>query len=138
VELWWYRATLDRRADLSPSYADGDTVRVLLDQGTGSRQSEDLRLLGVSAPEINDPGGLECRGFLLDFIASAPAWNWPLLCRTVPNTNPEPTQRRSFVRYMADIWHLDRYDGAVAVAGRHLNGELRAFLALHSEWGSGS
>jgi hypothetical protein len=56
---------------------------------------------------------------------------WPLYVMTEPNTNPEPTERRSFVRYIGTVYdYADRR--------RCLNVDLAGFLAQHLEWGSGT
>lgn len=37
------------------SVSDGDTVRVMLDKGHGTYQNYAIRLIGINAPEMNDP-----------------------------------------------------------------------------------
>jgi hypothetical protein len=141
VDLWHYRAALDVKPDLSPEYADGDTVALIQDRGGDVRSAERIRLLDVKAPERGQLGYHECRSYVLDFVATAPLFGrsrWPLLVRTIPNSNPEPDEIQSLVRYVGEVWHIDRYDGRNATPGRHLNSELRAFLALHPEWPSGN
>jgi endonuclease YncB( thermonuclease family) len=43
---------------------DGDTVRVLIDLGFSVRYAADVRLLGLNAIELGDPGGIEAKAHL--------------------------------------------------------------------------
>jgi hypothetical protein len=120
----------DYRARLTRPY-DGDSFWVEFDQGMGSRQEEELRLLNVSAPEKYQTGGLECRDFVAAWFRQCSATRrWPLYVVTVPNNSLEPVERRTFVRYLATV--SDITDPA-----RVLNVELGLFLSQHPEWGSG-
>jgi endonuclease YncB( thermonuclease family) len=48
--------------DLLDAYAiDGDTARVTVDCGFGAAFRFDLRLAGINAPELRDPGGVEAK-----------------------------------------------------------------------------
>jgi hypothetical protein len=112
--LWTYRAAL-------LEVTDGDTLRVLLDTGFHGRQQEDLRLVDVWAPELRDEGGPEAQQFVTAWMGSlVPTLRWPLLVATSPNTNPEPEERRTFTRYVADVWDVNQT--------RHLNADLRTYL----------
>jgi hypothetical protein len=119
-----YRAALVR-------IVDGDSAVLAMDTGFGGRQEEELRLLGVSAPEHNQPGGLECRDFLIAWFAQCtPTRRWNVLVDTLPNHTLEPNERRSFVRYLANVRDITEPD-------RVLNEDLARFLAQHPEWGHG-
>jgi hypothetical protein len=121
--MWNYRATI-------LEVVDGDTVRTLIDQGLHGRQQEDLRLVDVWAPESGHPGGTETEMFVRGWMASLDkSRRWPIEVDTVPNTRPEPEERRSFVRYAADVRDI--------VTQRSLNDTVREFLAGHPEWGGG-
>jgi hypothetical protein len=122
--MWDYRAQL-LRVD------DADTIVILADQGFSGRQEEAIRLADVSAPELRDPGGAESKAFTQAWAAQLSLLRWPLYVMTQPNTNPEPSERRSFVRYIGTVYdYADR--------GRCLNDDLAAFLAQHPEWGTGT
>jgi endonuclease YncB( thermonuclease family) len=122
--MWDYRAQLIR-------IDDADTIVILADQGFSGRQEEAIRLADVSAPELRDPGGAESKAFTQAWAGQLPLLRWPLYVMTQPNTNPEPSERRSFVRYIGTVYdYADR--------SRCLNDDLAAFLAQHPEWGSGS
>jgi hypothetical protein len=127
--VWEYRAR-------SLKVLDGDTVRLLVDLGFYTFRRIDLRLLEVGAPELHEPGGVETRDYVEQWIHDAGAGlDWPLLIRTQITKLVEPTERQSFTRYIGDILdHLDVFDRD----GRHLNADLRAYLAEHPEWGPGS
>lgn len=101
-----------------------------IDTGFGGRQQEEIRLLNFSAPEHNQPGGLECRDFATAWFGQVAVRRWPLHVITVPNTTPEPTERRTFVRYLATV-------SDIAAPGRVLNVDLAGFLTQHPEWGHG-
>lgn len=122
--MWEYRARLVR-------VVDGDTIVALMDTGFGGRQEEHLRLEGVSAPELGQPGGQEARQFAIEWAASASVRSWPLLIRTQPNSNIEPTERRTLTRYLAKVLYINS-------SFPSLNSMLRVYLAEHPEWGTGS
>jgi hypothetical protein len=120
----------DYRGRLTRPY-DGDSFFVELDQGMGSRQEEELRLLNVSAPEKYQPGGLESRDFVAAWFGQLSAIRkWPLYVVTVPNLTIEPVERRTFVRYLATV-------SDIVAPSRVLNAELALFLSQHPEWGHG-
>ena len=122
--MWDYRARLVR-------VVDGDSVFAEMDVGFGARVEEEIRLIGVSAPEHYQPGGLECRDFTAAWFKQLSATRkWPVAVRTTPNTTLEPLERRTFVRYLAVISDITEPD-------RVLNADLATFLAQHPEWGHG-
>lgn len=57
----------DKRAEYLNNI-DGNTVKVVLDQGFGDTKLVTVRLLGVYAPEISKPGGPECKKFVSDWF----------------------------------------------------------------------
>lgn len=109
--MWTYRALVLR-------VLDGDTVRLLVDLGFYARQQVDLRLKDVAAPELNQPGGPEAREFVATWLASTPRLDWPLVVTTEVTHAVEPTQTRTFARYVGDIWSGDR----------HLNADINQYL----------
>lgn len=119
--MWDYRAALIR-------VIDGDTLVLLIDQGFGGRQEEHIRLLGVSAPELRQPGGVEARQYTLDWCSQLPPGRWPLKLATAPNTNNDPDERRTLTRYL----------GVVSDGPRHLGADLAQWLGQHPEWGHGT
>lgn len=121
-----YRAQLIR-------IVDADSLVMLLDLGFGSRQEEELRLLRVSAPERREPGGDTAQRYVAEWFAAQtdPNRRWPWRVRTAPNTLVEPTERRTFIRYLADVT-------AAGDPTVNLNSDLAAYLAAHPEWGHGS
>jgi len=137
VDLWWFRVSTIK-------VLDGDTIRFLLDNGLGSRQQEDIRLQDVGAPESGQPGGSETKLYVEDWLtawAVTKDFRWPFLVQTQPNTNPEPTERRSFVRYIGRVFPVISYNpggGGEVTFGRELNADIRSFLSTHPEWGSGA
>jgi endonuclease YncB( thermonuclease family) len=119
-----YRAALSR-------VIDGDSAVLLIDVGFGARVEEEIRLLGVSAPERYQPGGLECRDFVAAWFKQLPQTRrWPLEVRTTPNTTLEPLERRTFVRFLATVSDITDPDNC-------LNAALAVFLSQHPEWGHG-
>lgn len=119
--MWEYRANLVR-------VIDGDTLVILLDLGVSVRAEEHIRLVDVRAPEMSQPGGLETREYVKARMTQLPPLRWPLTVRTVPNTNPEPDERRTLVRYLGTV---------LALPGYSLNADVNSFLAEHPEWGTG-
>lgn len=94
----------DKRAQLVSVY-DGDTLTMVLDQGFGDSKEIDVRLLGVFAPELRQPGGRETRQFVVDWLAyRAGAVKWPWLVVTSRTADHETT---TFARYVATVSTLD-------------------------------
>lgn len=90
-----------------------------------------MRLLDVHAPERSEPGGPETTQFVAAWLAAVDLGRrWPLVVRTDPSSLREPTERRTFVRYLATVYRA-------GVAGRSLNDDVTAFLAAHPGWGPG-
>jgi hypothetical protein len=121
--MWDYRAALVR-------VVDGDTVVLEIDQGFSGRQEEHIRLLDVRAPEKSQPGGVDTWQYVQHWAEQLPATRWPLRVMTVPNTNPEPSERRTLTRYLGTVVQL-------AIPFRNLNADVTAYLAEHPEWGPG-
>jgi hypothetical protein len=123
--MWEYRARLI-------NVHDGDTVTLEMDTGFGGRQQEAIRLLGVFAPELSQPGGNETRDFVVAWmrVVNIIGTMWPLLVTTLPTLTSEPTERQSFTRYIGSISDIQNH----AV---QLNTAVNAFLATHPEWGPG-
>jgi|SRR5215216_144680 len=123
--MWDYRAAALR-------VIDGDTVVFLTDTGFHGRQEVELRLAEVSAPELNQLGGLETKAFVVGWIEQngAPLMRWPFRMQTQVNTNPEPAEKRSFTRYIGWIHSF--------ATSRSLNMDVIDYLDQHPQWGSGS
>jgi hypothetical protein len=115
---------------------DGDTILFISDLGRGVFDEAPIRLKGVFAPETSQPGGKESAKFLalcmseVEERAAAHHLRWPFVVVTEPNTNPEPDERQSFVRYIGTVYARD--------TGECINDEMAAFLASHPEWGGGT
>jgi endonuclease YncB( thermonuclease family) len=123
VRLFDYRARAIR-------VLDGDTVVILVDVGFFSRVQVEIRLADVHAPEHDEPGGFEAKARLQFWLDALPQRTWPLYVQTQKTSTEEPTERRSFTRYV----------GTVAVLGdssRSLNKYMIDYLAEHPEWGPG-
>jgi hypothetical protein len=122
---------------------DGDTIVLTLDQGLGDRSEEPIRLIGVRAPERGEVGWLEARMFTVEWCERlSRATRWPLYVRTLPNTSFDPTEKRSFVRWLGEVYEVMlplRINPATnwPYLARNLNVEVQAFLDLHPEWGPG-
>jgi len=121
--VWTYRAALI-------GVIDGDTLRLEIDLGFHVRTQQDIRLLAVSAPETNQPGGTEATEWVTDWLDHLGVLRWPLLVTTSLSRSPEPDERRTFTRYLGIVEDI--------VTGRDLNTELLTYLAQHPEWGSGT
>jgi hypothetical protein len=115
---------------------DGDTVRLSLDRGLdGTETPEWIRLggpgkgspLNVYAPELHEPGGIECRDFAqmwLDLTARGSSGRWPLLVETWKTRGDE--SKVTLGRYLGDVIDLD---------GNSLNLAVAAFVAEHGHGG---
>jgi endonuclease YncB( thermonuclease family) len=121
--MWTYRAALIQ-------VIDGDTLRLDIDLGFHVRTQQDIRLLAVSAPERNQPGGEEATTWVEDWLDHLVALRWPLLVTTAISRIAEPDEKRTFTRYLGTITDI--------VDGRNLNTDLADYLTQHPEWGSGT
>jgi micrococcal nuclease len=77
---------------------DGDTVRLNIDLGFSCFHVLDLRLEGFSAPELDEPDGMKCKG-QLERLLSDPT----VMVHTVKTQNG--TDKRSFARYIGTIYN---------------------------------
>lgn len=82
---------------LAAEAVDGDTARVLCDCGFGIRFAFDLRLAGIDAPELGEPGGPEAKAALQALL------DRPGLVAVVHrrDTGGYP---RSFARWIGELW----------------------------------
>lgn len=127
--MWEYRAT---RPAIG-GYNDGDTVRLLVDVGFTGRMEVDVRLAYVMAPEARQAGGKEAARYVLDWLhahSGDGTRRWPYRLITTPNTAAEPTERRTFARWVGVVYSM--------ASGECLNDRLRGYLAEHPEWGAGT
>jgi len=121
--MWEYRAKLKR-------VVDGDSLYLVLDLGLFVWRPVEIRLLNVYAPEHNQPGGQETKQFVVNWMLGLnETLEWPMLVTTSITKQTEPTEKQTFVRYIADVRDIAR--------NRWLNDNLRAWLLMHDEWGGG-
>jgi endonuclease YncB( thermonuclease family) len=74
---------------------DGDTVTVIVDhEWAGLMSEEEIRIYGINAPELYDPGGIEAREFLAVFLPP----NTQLVF--TPQRLKSGKMKRSFTRYV--------------------------------------
>jgi micrococcal nuclease len=80
---------------------DGDTIRADIDLGRDIWvRNEPLRLLGIDAPEIGKPGGIEAR----DYLRSQLPIGATITIRTVKD------KTEKYGRLLATIWDNDHGD----------------------------
>ncbi len=108
--MYDYQAKLER-------VTDGDTVRYLIDMGMYVRSAHAIRLLGVFAPELNDPGGREARAFVSEWHAihqhDESLAGWPYLIVTEKD-------RQTFNRYIGVVTCMS--------CGAPLNDDVNTYL----------
>jgi endonuclease YncB( thermonuclease family) len=111
----------DKRAEYVDNH-DGDTIKVNLDQGFGDiKENVNIRLMGVWAPELSQPGGVECRDFVRQWFADHdvnPRWNFIV---TTARMKVADSEQMTFNRYVAVVTSLDGSD--------NLNLDISAFVA---------
>lgn len=96
---------------------DGDTIRLRIDNGFGSRAVEWIRLQDVWAPELDDPGGPEAKGYCAEWFADHASDG---LVRVTTFRTSAPLEirfRQSFTRYIGVV---------TALNGNELNSYLTA------------
>jgi hypothetical protein len=105
---------------------DGDTLYdVYVDEGERHYHYEDIRLLGVFAPELDDPGGPECRQFVLDWIKDVLASygnnppKWPFV-RINARMKVKDAEQKTLDRFVSTITNMD--------GTRNLNAEIIQFI----------
>ena len=130
---------------------DGDTFWVLADVGFEARCEPSLRLLDVHAPELfamalprrDQPGAAEVRdfvnGWLMGAQAAAHPRRWYLWVDTVMTGTAEPTERRTFARWLATVWRIVDCPtwGRGGAINFSLNYQVGLFLSGHPEWPPG-
>lgn len=132
--MWDNRARRSDKARIRGD--DGDTVLLISDLGRGISDEAPIRLKGCWAPERGHAGYAEAAKFLdlamseVEERARAHKMRWPFIVVTEKNTNPEPDERRSLVRFIGEVFAYD--------TGESINDEVIAFLASHPEWGGGT
>ena len=89
-------------------WIDGDTVKALVDLGFGVWQSVTLRVVGVDAPERNQPGFEEASAFVNTL---APVESVVI----VQTIKPGDAAAQTFGRWLARVWTPDGVDVAEAV-----------------------
>lgn len=108
---------------------DGDTIKVYVDCGgpNEKRETWDIRFKAVFAPELSQPGGVECRDFVQAWIDNnGDGTEWPFLLETFRTPRSD-----------ADVMTFSRYVGIVTSAsGRSLNADVQAFV-IASGYGGG-
>lgn len=100
---------------------DGDTLNsVLVDRGSDDYSTWSVRLKDVWAPEKHEPGGRECRDFVLGWLSDhADGSEWPFLLETFRT----PSSDR-------DVLTFSRYVGVIRSAdGSCLNDAVTAFVS---------
>lgn len=108
----------DRRASLV-RVKDGDTFVAVLDQGFRDTKEIDVRLYGVWAPEMGEPGGPETKAFVEQWFTSLPAGKWPFIVTTM-RMKVADREQTTLERYVANVTSLD--------GSRSLNLEVNAFV----------
>jgi hypothetical protein len=140
----------DYRAKLSDKIRkrgdDGDTVLLVWDQGRDTHGEEAVRLSGVWAPELGEPGYQDAADYLHGLLASATqsalkgGRRWPFHLFTEPNTATEPSERESFTRFIGELYILRvgfQSPGWIPDPDYSINRMMISFLASHPEWGKG-
>lgn len=99
---------------------DGDTLRVMLDQGFGDTKTIDLRLLDTWAPEHDEQGGQETRAHAVEWLDqhNPDGDEWPYVV-TLKRTRGDAHEVVTFGRFV----------GVLANAqGDSLNAAVNAFV----------
>lgn len=117
----------DRRARIENVH-DGDTVTAVLDQGFGDTKTIKVRLLGVYAPELTQPGGEATREFVNRWLTetAAPSSTWTHTVTTARTVRSD-TEVTTLGRYVATVTSLD--------GTRNLNAEVAEYVAAHGYGG---
>ena len=112
----------DRRARI-PENHDGDTITAELDQGFGDTKTITVRLAGVFAPELKQPGGPETTAFVHDWVTSRSSGSWPFVCTTVRTRTDH------------EVETLGRYVAYITCGAESLNDAITEFIAARGYGG---
>lgn len=125
--MTWRGMTPDPREGIETVH-DADTVYLTTDQGDAWRHVRKCRLQDVYAPELKDPGGPECRQFVLDWVHrwELSGLKWPFSVDTVTNTKYWDV--KTLDRYVCVVWNADRT--------QQLNSTIQKFIT-DNKYGSG-
>ena len=117
----------DKRAKIIDVH-DGDTVTAVLDQGFGDTKQIKVRLFGVFAPELSQPGGPETRQHLEAMLHAEEltGYTWPVIITTA-RTPRSDVEVETLGRYVATITGLDQT--------RNINLELAAWITAQGYGG---
>lgn len=118
----WERARVPTPGDVAEPVHDGDTIWLQLDRGFRDHSIRDLRLYGVYAPELSQPGGAETRAFVLRWLNERRALlaaGWPLAVDTL-RVRDNSHEQQTLARYLAIVWSADR--------SACLNDDITAFV----------
>ena len=96
----------DRRAQILDVH-DGDTLHAVLDQGFGDSKEITVRLLGVWAPELSQPGGPETRAFVKAWLDTHSAAPDGLVVVTTARTPRSDKEVVTLSRYVATVTSMD-------------------------------
>lgn len=99
----------DRRAEYVDNH-DGDNATMILDQGFYDTKRIEVRLNGVWAPELKQPGGPDCQVFVRNWFHSRlikPRWNFVVWTTPMPRADRE---LKTLDRYVANITSMDPHD----------------------------
>lgn len=117
----------DRRAEYLENH-DGDTVRMVLDQGFDDTKTVAVRLLGVFAPELKQQGGPECRAFVEAWfqsrLSTSTRWGFVVTTARMKVADREQT---TLSRYVGTVTSLDGTD--------NLNLDVMAFIVSNGYGG---
>ncbi len=110
----------DKRAEYL-SNKDGNSIKMVLDQGFGDTKLVDIRLLGVNAPTLTQTGGVECADFVESwFIKNNPSqarWSYIVTTFRMQRTDRE---RVSSNRYVVAVTNMENTS--------NLNAEMAEFI----------
>jgi len=95
--------------DLGAPVHDGDTLRLELDRGFDDRSVRDLRLYGVFAPELKQPGGLDTTAYVVGWLRAQAdgAGSWPLAVDSL-RVRDDSHEQVTLGRYLAIVYSHDR------------------------------
>jgi hypothetical protein len=108
---------------------DGDSVTLLIDRYTDDMSLWRVRLLALFCPELNQPGGPECRVHATEWLMrwGGDSLSWPFWVDSV--RNPANTDEvKTFDRYVCLVSNADRTSV--------LNHEMALFVTAGG-WGGG-
>jgi endonuclease YncB( thermonuclease family) len=132
---WIWPARVPDTRDFPHPVHDGDTLWLEVDDGRRRKSLLDIRLRGVYAPELKDPGGLEVHRFVVAWLESHAFTKWPFALETFQTRTGNDV--KTLGRYLGVLYAGDPDSvRAMSLPVANFNNHIARYVLEHG-WGPG-